>query len=54
LTIDKLKILLNNRFKTIDFEQAKTDVYPFIKDKSKLDCWNVDFFIQITENIKAE
>ena len=54
LTIDKLKILLNNRFKTIDFEQAKMDVYPFIKDKSKLDCWNVDFFIQITENIEAK
>ena len=52
LTVDNLKELLNERFAAIDFEQAKEDVLPFIKDKSKLDLWSKEFFIEITKGLK--
>jgi len=45
LTIENLKKLLNERFSNLDFEQAKEDVLPFIKDKNKLDLWSKDFFL---------
>ncbi len=46
--------MLNQRFDTIDFEQAKQDVLPFITDPSKLDLWSKDFFIDITKNMQAD
>lgn len=51
-TLDTLKTMLNERFDTIDYEQAKQDVLPFIQNPDKLDLWNKDFFISITENLK--
>ncbi len=53
LTIDNLKILLNERFDNVNFDQAKVDVLPFVKDKSKLDLWSKEFFKEITKNLKA-
>ncbi len=50
--LDELKSMLNNRFETIDFEQAKQDVSPFITDKSQLELWNKEFFKDITQNIR--
>lgn len=52
LTIDSLKELLKERFWNIDFDQAKEDVLPFVKDKSKLDLWSSEFFISVTESLK--
>lgn len=43
--------LLRERFATIDYEQAKQDVLPFIKDKSKLELWSKEFFDDITNSI---
>ena len=51
LGIDQLKELLCARFATIDYDQAKQDVLPFIKDPNKLAVWSQDFFDQITENL---
>ncbi len=51
LTTDNLKILLNERFSNVNFQQAREDVLPFVKDKSKLDLWGKDFFIEITKNL---
>ena len=51
-TIDDAKKLLCSRFDTIDFEQAKEDVRPFIKDTGSLNLWSADFFKQITDNLK--
>lgn len=50
--LDELKSMLNNRFETIDFEQAKQDVLPFITDKSQLELWDKEFFKDITQNIR--
>ena len=52
LTVENLKTLLNERFLNMDFEQAKEDVFPFIKDKSKLDLWSKEFFIEITKKLQ--
>ena len=50
----EIKQLLKQRFNSIDFDEAKADVLPFVKDKSKLDLWNKEFFIAITENLQAD
>ena len=49
LSIEEIKEMLYNRFDTIDYDQARNDVLPFIKDASKLDVWSKDFFNQITD-----
>lgn len=54
LTIENLKALLNERFNNLNVEQAKQDVLPFVKDKTKLDVWSVEFFKEITKNLKAQ
>ena len=45
--------LLNERFASIDYEQAKQDVLPFIKDKSKLNLWSSAFFADISKGLKT-
>ena len=45
--------LLNERFAEIDYEQAKQDILPFIKDKSKLNLWSAAFFTDITKNLQV-
>jgi len=52
LTIETLKDLLNERFANMDFVQAKEDVLPFVRDKSKLDLWSKEFFIEITKQLQ--
>lgn len=47
-----VKKMLINRFDEIDYEAAKDDIIPFIKDKSLLDVWSKEFFIQITSELK--
>ena len=51
LDIHALKELLFTRFASIDYEQARRDVLPFIRDPGKLIVWSRDFFCQITENL---
>ncbi len=45
--------MLYQRFETIDFEQAKRDVLPFIAHSDKLDLWSKEFFMGITENLQV-
>lgn len=52
LTIDNLKMLLNERFSNMDFVQAKEDVLPFVRDKLKLDLWSKEFFVEITKTLQ--
>jgi len=54
LTIENLKALLNERFNNLNVDHAKQDVLPFVKDKTKLDIWSVEFFKEITKNLKAQ
>ena len=53
LTLPKLIDLLCGRFETVDFENAKNDVIPFVKDIRKLDLWSPEFFCSVTKaNLK--
>ena len=47
--IETIKKLLNIRFESIDFNQAKQDVLPFIKNPAVLDAWSKDLFCSVTE-----
>lgn len=51
--VDEIKKMLNNRFESIDFTQAKQDVEPFIHDTSLLNIWSADFFKQITDGLRG-
>ena len=51
-TLETLKAMLTERFATIDYEKAKRDVLPFVKDAGKLDLWSKDFFTSITNDLK--
>lgn len=53
LTIEELKNILIEKFNDINYEKAKQDVLPFIKDKTKIDVWNKEFFVEITKMLKA-
>lgn len=53
-TLNDLKGALHERFASINFESAKADIRPFIKDANELDIWNRDFFDQITERLSVE
>lgn len=50
--IEVLKALLIKKFKEIDYEEAKQDVLPFIKDTQNLNIWSKEFFISITAKIQ--
>jgi hypothetical protein len=45
---------LEKRFNQIDYDIAKSDVKPFIKDQSSLDLWSREFFNSITKQIKVD
>ncbi len=47
--IETIKRLLNIRFESIDFNQAKQDVLPFVKNPAVLDAWSKDMFCSVTE-----
>ena len=43
-----MKEMLYERFRSIDFEEAKQDVLPFIADPVELSLWSSEFFISLT------
>ena len=49
--INILKDMLIKKFNEIDYEEAKKDVIPFIKNNQSLDLWNKEFFAEITKNL---
>ncbi len=51
LTLDKVKTMLIDKFKSINYDNAKEDVISFIDNTSSLDIWGEDFFITITDNL---
>lgn len=53
-SINSIKAMLKQKFETIDYEEAKRDVLPFIHDNFSLSLWNKDFFIQITDTLEIE
>ena len=54
LTLDDVKRMVRERFSSIDYDQAKQDVLPFIKRTNAIDLWSEDFFSKITETLKCK
>ncbi|MBQ3408646.1 MAG: nucleotidyl transferase AbiEii/AbiGii toxin family protein [Clostridia bacterium] len=50
--ISILKDMLNEKFKQINFTEAKEDIVPFIEDVDSLNLWSAEFFIEITKDLK--
>ncbi len=50
--INKVKELLINKFNEIDYNEAKEDIKPFIRNVDSLNIWSKDFFISITYKLK--
>lgn len=53
LTRDEVIHLIKEKIKKIDFDQAKEDVLPFLKNPESVALWSNNFFNQITEQIKV-
>jgi len=49
---DRLLQLLREKFSTVDFEWAKQDIRPFIKDPQELALWRSEFFLDIIEAVE--
>ena len=52
--IDDVKKMLIEKFDAIDYEQAREDVIPFIKDTKSIDIWSANFFKAITQGLRCE
>ncbi len=53
-TPNDLVELLKNKINQTDFNNAKADILPFIKDKRAIELWSRDFFLHIIEKINAD
>ncbi len=54
LTGDHLRSLLRERFARVDFDQARGDVLPFIRDADAVALWGEAFFVGLVERLKVE
>ena len=53
LTAAHLRHLLRQRFGQVDFERARSDVRPFIRDQAELELWDADFFRSLAGRVRA-
>lgn len=44
---------LQERFAAVNFDQAKEDIAPFLKDPRELSLWSAEFFTQWIPGLKA-
>lgn len=54
LDLPALKQLLKERLAEVDFEQAKFDVRPFIRDDAELALWSPEFFHSFVDRVEAD
>ena len=52
-SLDDVKSMLNEKFDSIDYENAKMDVRNFIKDERSLDVWSPAFFKAIVADLRC-
>ena len=51
ITLQDIKMLLQQRIHEIDFEQAKQDVFPFVSNSKKLDIWSQEYFTELVSRL---
>ena len=49
---EKVLAAFNARIDSIDFENARMDVEPYVMDKAELEIWCADFFRQMVRKIE--
>lgn len=54
LTAAKLKQLLEMRLQSVNLEDVKEDVRPFLRDQTQLDLWSIDFFHHWFKELRFE
>jgi hypothetical protein len=54
LDLAALKELLTAKFGEVDFNQAKNDVSPFLRDADELALWSREFFVGLLGRIEAQ
>ncbi|MGI6394705.1 MAG: nucleotidyl transferase AbiEii/AbiGii toxin family protein [bacterium] len=54
LTAEKISELFNRRIEIVDFEKAKNDVAPFLKDQVAIAVWSKEFFKEVGKRIVFE
>ena len=52
LTVTGLRRLLRQRFEHVDFERARSDVRPFIRDPAELELWDAGFFLSLVDQVR--
>ncbi len=52
LTPQEALRLLERRISRLDIESARTEVYPFVRDKDQLTLWSREFFMAIARRIR--
>jgi len=50
---NELRQKLSERINQIDWESAKSDVMPFIQDRTRLDIWSKQFFHDLVKDLKS-
>src|SRR5690606_33948655 len=53
LALNDLLELLTDKINDTDFENAKSDILPFISDKDAITIWSRAFFIEVIKNIRT-
>ena len=48
---DDLKRLLQQRIASLDIDQARTDVRPFLRDAASLDIWSERYFNDLASRL---
>ena len=51
-TPDEIKSMLRGRFGTVDIDQAKKDVAPFLRNRYVIDVWSRSFFLATVDMLK--
>ena len=51
-SIDDFNELLKNKINEVDFNQVKSDVLPFMKNKSETSIWSKEYFLQLAKMIR--
>ena len=54
VTPDEVVCRLNEKLSVIDWEKAKSDIAPFIRDPQELNPWSTEFFVAACRWLRFE
>lgn len=52
MSVEQFLMLLRERLLTVNLDQVKTDVRPFILDATAIDIWSNDYFVQLADHLR--